>query len=236
MNIGEYDKLITVLTGSHGLVKAFVRGARRVKSKRLSATALLTYGDFTFEQSRGGLSVTEAEPVEVFFGLRENVTSLALAQYLCELASELVRDEMPAPEELRLILNSLHFLSVGKKSAELIKAVTELRLMCLSGFSPSLVACRECSEYGEGNMYFDTADGTLCCEGCAKLVTGNMVLCPHAVVEALRHIAFSDFSKVYSFTITDGAMSVLSSVTQAYLLDKTERTYNSLEFYNTLKE
>ena len=48
-NIGEYDRLITVLTARHGLIRAFSRGAKKAKSKKLSATALLTYSDFTYK-------------------------------------------------------------------------------------------------------------------------------------------------------------------------------------------
>ena len=36
-NIGERDKLVTVLTANHGVLRAFVRGAKAVKSKKQSA-------------------------------------------------------------------------------------------------------------------------------------------------------------------------------------------------------
>lgn len=38
-NIGERDKLVTVLTANHGVLRAFVRGAKAVKSKKQSATS-----------------------------------------------------------------------------------------------------------------------------------------------------------------------------------------------------
>lgn len=34
-SIGESDKLITVLTAKHGIVRAFSRGAKRQKAKRV---------------------------------------------------------------------------------------------------------------------------------------------------------------------------------------------------------
>ena len=36
-SIGESDRLITVLTAQYGLVRAFSRGAKKTKSKKLSA-------------------------------------------------------------------------------------------------------------------------------------------------------------------------------------------------------
>ena len=56
-SIGESDRLITVLTAQYGLVRAFSRGAKKTKSKKLSATALMAYSDFTFNKTRDSFSV-----------------------------------------------------------------------------------------------------------------------------------------------------------------------------------
>ncbi len=37
-NIGERDKLVTVLTEARGTLRAFVRGAKSAKSKKAAAT------------------------------------------------------------------------------------------------------------------------------------------------------------------------------------------------------
>ena len=42
-NIGEQDKLIHALTKTNGVIKAFVRGAKNVKSGKSAATSLLSY-------------------------------------------------------------------------------------------------------------------------------------------------------------------------------------------------
>ena len=42
-NIGERDKLVTVLTEDMGIVKAFVRGAKSIKSKKHSTTGQFCY-------------------------------------------------------------------------------------------------------------------------------------------------------------------------------------------------
>ena len=38
-NVGETDRLVTMLTEKAGVIRAFARGARNVKSKALSAEA-----------------------------------------------------------------------------------------------------------------------------------------------------------------------------------------------------
>ena len=109
-SVGEYDRLITVLTAKHGLVKAFCRGAKKANSKKLSATALLTYSEFTFNKTKDAYAVQEAEVKEVFFELRNDVIKMALAQYLCELAYEFCEEDYESEEILRLFLNSLFLL------------------------------------------------------------------------------------------------------------------------------
>ena len=41
-NIGERDKLVWVLTDSHGILRAFVRGAKSIKSPKCAGTGLLS--------------------------------------------------------------------------------------------------------------------------------------------------------------------------------------------------
>ncbi len=233
-NIGEADKLITVLTAKHGLVRAFSRGAKKTKSKKLAATSLLSYADFTFTKSRDAFSVEEALIKEVFFELRNDVQKMALAQYFCELAYEFCEEDFESEEVLRLFLNALWLLKENRKTPSFIKAVTELRLMSLSGYMPDLVACEKCGEYETEYMYFDFESGKLFCNNCApNNFSENINL---SVVTAMRYVVFSDFEKIFSFSLGDKALGVFRDTVEEYLLNKTQRKFKTLEFYNVIKE
>ena len=54
---GEQDRLVTVLTRSNGVIKAFVNGARNPKNKNVSSTGLLCYSDFVIHKSQKGVYV-----------------------------------------------------------------------------------------------------------------------------------------------------------------------------------
>lgn len=232
-SVGEYDRLITVLTAKYGLVKAFCRGAKKAKSKKLSATALLTYSEFTFNKTKDAFTVDDAEVKEVFFELRNDVTKMALAQYLCELAYEFCEEDYESEEILRLFLNSLFLLKSDKKTTSFIKAVTEFRLMSLAGYMPQLVACDICGEYETGVMGFDKESGKLYCENC---IPGYAFKIPSSVVKAMRHVALSDFSKIFSFSLAEENIKLFEYLTEDYLLNKTQRKFKTLEFYNVIKE
>lgn len=232
-NIGEKDKLVTVLTRHNGLVRAFVRGAKSFKNRKNSATGMFCYSKISLYKSRDSYIIDEAEPIETFFGLREDLEKISLAQYFSELIISLVQEEEPAEEYLRLVLNSLHFLSKGTMPIEQVKAITELRLMCIAGFMPNLISCERCGEYETNTMYFDVEDGLLYCENCIS--SRALFQLDIGLVKALRHIAFSDFEKIYSFKMEDYALPDLSYITEKYLLSKLQRSFKTLDFYNSIK-
>lgn len=232
-NIGEKDKLVTVLTRHNGLVRAFVRGAKSFKNRKNSATGMFCYSKISLYKSRDSYIIDEAEPIETFFGLREDLEKISLAQYFSELIISLVQEEEPAEEYLRLVLNSLHFLSKGTMPIEQVKAITELRLMCIAGFMPNLIACERCGEYETDTMYFDVDDGLLYCENCIS--SQALFQLDIGLVKALRHITFSDFEKIYSFKLEDYALPDLSYITEKYLLSKLQRNFKTLDFYNSIK-
>ena len=49
---GEDDRLVTLLTRDFGVLRAFVRGAKRIKSKSQSATQLFAYGNFSIYRGK----------------------------------------------------------------------------------------------------------------------------------------------------------------------------------------
>lgn len=232
-NIRENDKLVYVLTRSDGLVRAFVHGAKSFKNKKNSATALFCYSKLSMHESGDAYVIDEAEPIETFFKLSIDIEKLSLAQYFSELALTLVQEGEASDEYLRLLLNSLHFLSNGKKDIEQLKAITELRLMCIAGFMPNLIACNRCGEYETNTMYFDVEQGLLYCENCMS--ASAMLPLDIGLIRAMRHIAFSEFEKIYNFTMPEDALSDLAFITERYILSRLQRNFNTLEFYKEIK-
>ena len=77
---GEADRLLTLLTRDRGVINAFAKGACRPKNKLHSSTQLFSYASFTLYEGKS-ISVNEAAQKELFFGLREDIEKLSLAQY-----------------------------------------------------------------------------------------------------------------------------------------------------------
>lgn len=229
--VGESDRLVTLLTADYGLVKAFVRRAKNIKSNNVSATSLFAYSEFTLYRSREAYVVDNAVANEVFFDLRKDINALSLAQYFVQLAYFLCAEEQPAPDTLRLLLNALHLLCKGKKSHKLIKSVVELRMLALGGYMPNLLACYRCGTYESEVMYFDVQEGCIYCKDCFR---NNALTAPLGVITAMRHICLSDLGKVFSFNIGEENMNILSDITEKYTLSRIDGRLTTLDFYKAI--
>lgn len=228
---GEADRLVTVLTRDMGIVKAFVRGARKVKSRSLSSTQLLSYSRFSIYMNRDVYTIDEAEPIEVFFNLRKDLTRTSLAMYFCELICELAPESTDSSEILSLALNSLYFLTNNKIPVHQLKAVFELRLLSLTGYMPDLVGCAECSVFSDEVMFFDTENSQLFCSKCKRPVHAFELSV--GVVTAMRHICLSEPQKIFSFTLSNTGLKSLADISERFLLATTQRRYKSLELYKS---
>lgn len=226
-SIRDNDRMITVITRDMGVINAFVRGVKSFKSKRSPATSLLSFSNFNLESKGDTYTVIEASVNKMFFGAGSDIVTLSIAQYFCELCNILRPAENESEEFLRLILNSLHFLTENKRSPELIKAITELRVAVIAGYAPNLVACNGCGKFEDPVMYFKFDDGTLYCSDCRKENCASITL---TVLQAMRHIVYSKFESLYSFEIPEMSAKELSKLCENYVTYQTEHKFTTLEF------
>lgn len=229
--IGESDRLVTLLTDELGIVKAFVRRAKSFKNQNQSSTSLFVYGDFTIYRGRDAFVIDNAIPKEVFFELRSDIEKLSLAQYFAQLTYYLGAEEQPSEDMLRLILNALHFLCKGTKDVRLVKSIVEMRMMTLGGYMPNILACYRCGEFESEIMSFDIEEGCIYCHDCYR---NNAIVAPIGVITALRHICLADISKVYSFSLSDDNINILSNICEKYILSRVEGKLTTLEFYKSI--
>ncbi len=232
-NIGENDKLLVILTREHGIIRAFADGVRRMKNKNAAATSLLCYANFTLYHNKDTYKLSDSVPIELFFDLRYHLEELALAQYFCEIALKMTPEEYEPTDILRLILNSLFFLTKQSKPLELIKAVTELKLISLSGFMPDLTVCGGC-DAEEGAFSFSFTEGCIYCSDCSAEVGESVALTP-TLLAAMRHIIYAPFEKIYSFEIPKSDMRKLSQITQKYVTIQSEHHFKTLDFYLSVR-
>jgi DNA repair protein RecO (recombination protein O) len=189
------------------------------------------YGDFTLHKGKDAYVIDNASPIEVFFDLRSDIEKLSLAQYFAQLTYHLGTEEQPANDMLRLVLNALHLLCKGNKNTKLLKATVEMRMLCLGGYMPNILACYRCGTYESEIMYFDIDEGCIYCQDCNR---NNATLAPIGVITAIRYICLVDITKVFSFKLSDENANILSEICEKYLLSRVDAKLPTLEFYKKL--
>lgn len=232
---GNSDRLCTVITRDNGIVRAFAKGAKNIKNKNHAGTNQLAYSDFQFYKGRDSYTINESTPKEMFFGVLSDLEKLALAQYFCELCVVLAPDGAGDEGFLRLLLNSLHLLSEDKYTKNHIKAVTELRMMCLGGYMPDLVMCSGCGTYESESMWLYNNRGNIRCGKCVTAQYGSKTPLSPGILTAMRHVCYSPFNKIYSFTLSPQNEIDLSLATEKFLCTQLSRGFNTLDFYRKVK-
>ena len=230
---GESDSLLTLLTRERGVLTAFAKSARRPKSKLHAGANVFCYGNFTFCDSGSALRISECEPREIFFNLRNDITAFACAQYMCELAAEFAPRESEADGILRLLLNSLYFLTADGRDPMLLKSVFELRLAGLAGYTPDLVACCSCGTFESDPMYFDRDKGLLYCADCR--VQGTVALSLDTV-SAMRHICYAQLNRLFSLRLSAKTQAQLGRVCEDYIIGLSSKKIMTLDFLKSVSQ
>lgn len=235
--LDEQDKLLTLLTPDRGLLTAYAKNARKIKGSMISSTELLCYSQFYIFKGRNGYFIDKAENHTIFFGVRQDIEKLSLATYFCQLCCELVPEEDNQDGYLRLLLNSLHFLEKNALPLMQLKSIFELRILTMSGYMPDLVACSVCGELEDQQIFFLPSQGRIWCGTCVAEATSYgshpKFLSP-GVFQAMRHILYSDFQKLFSFRLSPQGITALAEICREYLLCQVEHVLPALHFFETV--
>ncbi|MEG0777900.1 MAG: DNA repair protein RecO [Oscillospiraceae bacterium] len=229
----EADKILTVLTEDEGKLTVSARGVMRRGSKISAACQLLTFSDMTLFETHGRWYIDEAQTIEQFLGLREDIALLAMGTYFAELLEAASDEDSPNNRLLQLGLNSLFALSRGLYPPEHIKSVFELRMMCLSGYEPALDFCPVCGTDNIREPYFSTSQGTVLCGACRGSFGAVFPIC-EASLAAMRHIAGAENKKVFSFALSERGEKRLADVCEAYVTEQLERRFSGLDYWKSV--
>ncbi len=241
---GDNDKLLTLLTHEKGKMVVCVKGAKSMKSKHMPSCELFAYSEFELYERMGKYWARETYLCESFFQIRRSLETMYLGQYICDITCEFALFDQPDETLLRLFLNSMHLLCSDKKDRRIIKSVFEIKSASIEGFMPDITSCVLCGKITE-QVYFDAIEGNIICSKCKdklnreKYDYENIALSPihyldSSLFDAIVYIISSPIEKSFAFSLPDKELNELCVVCEAYILHQLERSFKTLEFYNSL--
>jgi DNA repair protein RecO (recombination protein O) len=142
MPMGESDRLLTILTREYGLVRAIAMGSRKYNSSLGGRSGLFVVNQLLIARGRSLDKITQAETLESYPGLGQDLKKLTASQYLAELALYQALSDQPQ-EDLFTLLNGhlkrLERSPVDQVLAHLTHAL--FQLLVLAGVAPQVHLC-----------------------------------------------------------------------------------------------
>jgi len=238
-DLGEADRLLTLLTPDRGKLRVIAKGVRKIASRKGGHVELFNRVKLLIAKGRGEFDiVSQAETVEPSRALREDLLRSTYAHYAAELVERFAEEGNAQPELFDLLTDTLGWFSIAS-DLPLAARYFELRLLTLAGFQPQVFNC-----VGGGELLQEIADdevygwspgegGALCPRHAAdRNDAGRLTL---NALKVLRHAMRSDYHAFAGLQVRESVSREIEQAMQRYLTYVLERKLKSVEFINVLR-
>ncbi|ARJ05535.1 DNA repair protein RecO [Cnuibacter physcomitrellae] len=139
--LGEADRIVTLLTRTHGKVRAVARGVRRTSSKFGSRLEPFMVADLQFYEGRSLDTITQAVTIGSYgAAITADYSSYTAANVMVETADRITEHEQSL-QQYHLLVGALRSLSRGEHGPSLTLDSYLLRAMAVAGWAPSFHDC-----------------------------------------------------------------------------------------------
>ena len=231
MELGEADRVLSVLTPRLGKLRVIAKGVRRPRSRIGGGLQPFSDVQLVLAVGRTFDVVTSSSLEDPHLGLRNDLHSTAAAWYVVELTDRFCEGAADSHEAFRLLAQVLSALDAGDAvSREVIARWFELHLLEAMGFRPELTRCLECGAQiePEGNV-FSAAGGGVVCPSCAHAALGGRRVSGDAL-KILRHLQRSPLVGVLRLQLPTGLHREVERLLHASVSAVIERELRSRDF------
>ena len=133
-NYGETDRILTVFSKNKGKIQVLAKGVRKITSRRSPHVELLNLSQLALHV--GSMPIlTEAETINHFSSLKNDLQKASFAFYVCELIDGLCAEHQENRAVFNLLQRVLFDLEIEENPRRRIKRF-EQELIILLGFWP----------------------------------------------------------------------------------------------------
>jgi DNA repair protein RecO (recombination protein O) len=190
----EADRILDLYTREAGLVSAIAKGIRRTRSRFGARLEPLSCVDFIAYHGRTLDTVTQAETLRSFQGVREDLARFETAAGMVGSVRALSGGDEADRRVFNLLYNALDTLETCDYSAfEAIEAALGIKLSILAGYAPQLDVCLVCGtelEVASEPLQFAPDHGGVLCQEC-RSATGDAFPLAPGTLESLRTLVES---------------------------------------------
>ncbi len=232
----ETSKILTIFTKKYGKVHVMARGAYKPKSQLIANTQLFSYNDYYLYKGRNFYYINQADIIDSFYPIRENINRVMYGSYLLELV-DLSNLEEEANERLFLLLKK-GLMVLSKLDKDFIKFILtyELKYISFLGYKPYLDRCVVCGRDKFSQFKFSIEQGGIICSNCFSIepLCENMDL---TMYKTMKTLLYTPLDKISSLEIPKDVMFKLHEIMVEYILNKIDRKkFNSLNMLKSMKD
>jgi DNA repair protein RecO (recombination protein O) len=165
IKLGEADRIVSFVTQSHGKVRAVAKGVRKTKSRFGGRLEPLTHVALLLYEGRELDIVTQAETLDHFRPVREDLDRIARATSLLEAVDQVAQEREPNPRLYQMLVGALRALAAA--NAPVLVGAFFWKLLSLEGAHPLLDQCATCARPDQLEA-FDLLEGGVLCRDCRR--------------------------------------------------------------------
>ncbi|HWR66445.1 MAG TPA: DNA repair protein RecO [Bellilinea sp.] len=231
---GEADRLLGLYTREAGKLRAIVKGARKLRSRKAGHLEPFTRVQLMLARGRDLWIVTQVETVDAYTPLREDLQRIAQASYVIEVLDRFTYEEGQNRLVYGLLVDTLARLA-SADDFFLAARYYEMQLLDLLGFRPELVNCVNCGELIQPRDQFYTALlGGILCPNCGPREMSARPISMSAL-KYIRHFQRSSFSDASRAQVAGDVRLEMEAVIQYFLTYHLERGLNSPAFIREVR-
>jgi DNA repair protein RecO (recombination protein O) len=233
-DFGEADRMLVIYSRQQGKLRVVVKGARRLRSRKAGHLEPFTHVSLMLARGRDLWIVTQAETIDAYLPLRDNLVLTSQAAYVIELLDRFSYDEGANLGLYRLVCETLQRLSEGD-DAFLVLRYYDLHLLDAVGFRPQLFHCVRCRTAIEPvDQFFLAEEGGVVCRVCGANQTGLKPISMQAL-KYMRHFQRSSYLEARRATVPVSVQSEIEALLNYYLTYTLERGLNTPRFLREVR-
>ena len=229
----ENDKLIWLFSEKFGKITAIAKGAKRSKSKILSITLPLCYGQYTVYKGKNLYTLSEGKIINSFQGLLNNLEKLTYSSYLCELIDICTQNEEKNVYLFKELITCLYLMNTDAIDYELLVRSFELKLLKATGYGLNFDNCVLCKKKISTTNYISLSNFGGVCEKCNREYG---LFINKATYNALRFLNNTPTDKVYRLTLKEDIKLEVSKITSFIISSNYAKRPKSLDMLKFIKE
>lgn len=243
-DFGEADRILTLITPDLGKLRAVAKGARKPSSRKSGHIELFTHSMLLLAKGRHLDVVTQADTLDSFMPLRENLERLGYAYYLAELVDKFLEEGTENRALYDLLLHALAWLGSPDADPALLARYFELHLLQTVGYRPQLFHCVLCGTAIEPvENFFSAEAGGVVDQACAQAQRARPAeqlrdLQPISVnvLKVLRYLQTREYETVRTLRLTPDVQIGVELLLHHYIAHHLERNLKSVEFLHQLRQ